>query len=299
MVYDRRMRADATLPRTRSIRIRRLLATARVIHPFPTMLNVVATAVLASIANGGVPSASVLVRLATAMFCAQAAIGAANDYCDRDLDALTKPNKPIVRGLIDPARALALAGMFAIAAGALAATFGPLSIAAGAAGLAAGLAYDVRLKRSVLSPLPFMVALPALPIWVWLSLHRFDAALWWLAAFAPLAALAVHLSNTLPDLESDARAGVRGLAHTIGLVPSLVVAWGSFAAAIALAFALGAYLDYDWPLFLLGAVPSTALLATAIGAYMQQPNASRLQIGFGLIGIATACLAAGWLAAVT
>ncbi len=299
MVYDLPMRADATLPRTRSIRIRRLLAAARVIHPFPTMLNVVATAVLAVIANGAVPSASVLVRLATAMFCAQAAIGAANDYCDRDLDALTKPNKPIVRRLIDPAAALALAGMFAIAAGALAATFGPLSIAAGAAGLAAGLAYDVRLKRSVLSPLPFMVALPALPIWVWLSLHRFDAVLWWLVAFSPLAALAVHLSNTLPDLESDARAGVRGLAHTIGLVPSLVVAWGSFAAAIALAFALGAYLDYDWPLFLLGAVPSTALLATAIAAYVQQPNASRLQIGFGLIGIATACLAAGWLAAVT
>jgi 4-hydroxybenzoate polyprenyltransferase len=298
-VYDQRMQAGLTVPLSGSLRVRRLLVAARVIHPFPTMLNVGATVVLATIANGGVPSASVLARLAAAMFCAQAAIGAANDYCDRDLDALTKPHKPIVRGVIEPSTALLLAGLFAIAAGALAATFGPLSIAAGAGGLAAGLAYDVRLKRSLLSPLPFMVALPALPFWVWLSLDRFPGVLWWLVAFAPLAALAVHISNTLPDLESDTRAGVRGLAHTIGLVASITVGWGSFAAAIALAFALGAFVQYDWRLFLVGATPAGALLIITIAAYLQRPGPARLQLGFGLIGIATASLAAGWLAAVT
>ena len=293
------MQAGVTLRQPRSLRLGRALRAARVIHPFPTALNVAATVVLAIIANDGVPSASVLVRLAAAMFCAQAAIGAANDYCDRDLDALTKPYKPIVRGLIEPSTALMFAAAFALAAGALAATFGPLSLAAGAAGLAAGLAYDVRLKRSVLSPLPFMVALPALPIWVWLSLDRFTGELWWLLPFAPLAALAVHLSNTLPDLESDARAGVRGLAHTIGLVPSLVLAWGSFAAAIALAAGLGAYLDYEWPVFLLGASAAAALLAVSMAAYAVRPSPASLQLGFGLTGIATAALASGWLAAVT
>ena len=151
----------------------------------------------------------------------------------------------------------------------------------------------------VLSPLPFMVALPALPIWVWVSLDRFTGELWWLLPFAPLAALAVHLANTLPDLESDRRAGVRGLAHTIGLAPSLTLAWGSFSAAIVLAAALGAYLDYDWAAFLLGGVPAAMLLAAAVSAYLLRPGPARLQLGFGLIGIATACLAAGWLAAVT
>ena len=293
------MQAGATIRPPWSLRLGRAIRAARVIHPFPTALNVIATIVLAIIANGAVPSASVLVRLAAAMFCAQAAIGAANDVCDRDLDAQTKPYKPIVRGLIDPSTALALAALFALASGALAATFGPLALAAGAAGLAAGLAYDVRLKRSILSPLPFMVALPALPFWVWVSLDRFTAELWWLLPFAPLAGLAVHLSNTLPDLESDARAGVRGLAHTIGLVPSLALAWGSFAVAIALAVALGAYLDYEWVVFLAGASLAAALLTAAMAAYAVRPGPASLQLGFGLIGIATAALAAGWLAAVT
>ena len=293
------MQAGATLRQPWPLRLGRAVRAARVIHPFPTALNVAATIVLAIIANDGPPPASALIRLAAAMFCAQAAIGAANDYCDRDLDALTKPYKPIIRGLIDPSAALVLAGILALAAGALAATFGPVSLAAGAAGLAAGLAYDVRLKRNVLSPLPFMVALPALPIWVWVSLDSFTGELWWLLPFAPLAALAVHLSNTLPDLESDARAGVRGLAHTIGLVPSLILAWGSFAVAIALAAALGAYLDYDWPVLLVGASSATLLLAATAGAYLRRPGPASLQLGFGLIGIATAALASGWLAAVT
>ena len=289
-------------PATRAVRsaqLGRALRAARVVHPFPTALNVAATVALAVIAAGGLPSASVVVRLAAAMFCAQAAIGAANDYCDRDLDARTKPFKPIVQGLLDPRTALLLAAAFSIAAGALAATFGLASVFAGAVGLAAGFAYDARLKRSVLSALPFMIALPALPFWVWVSLDRFTSELWWLLPFAPLAGLAVHLSNTLPDLEADRRAGVRGLAHTLGPRASIGLAWGSFAAALVLAALLGLFLDYAWGSFLPGAALAATLFAGAVAAYLRQPGAAGLQLGFGLIGIATASLAVGWLAAVT
>jgi 4-hydroxybenzoate polyprenyltransferase len=233
------------------------------------------------------------------MFCVQAAIGATNDYCDRDLDALTKPSKPIVRGAIEPGAALVLAAAFAVVAGLLSATFGPLSVAAGAVGLAAGLAYDFRLKRTVLSAVPFMVALAALPFWVWLSLGRFDTNLWWLLAFAPFAGLAVHLANTLPDLDADARAGVRGLAHTIGRRASIALAWTSLAAAIAFALLLGLYLNYQWTPVVLGACAAAILLASAIVIYARRPGNGALQVGFGLIGMATAALAAGWLAAVT
>ena len=292
------MEAQAALRRRRLPRAGRLLVATRVIHPFPTALNVVATVVLAVIANGGPPAATTLARLAAAMLCAQAAIGAANDYCDRDLDARTKPFKPIVRGAIEPGPALALAAAFTVGAGALAATFGLRSVAVGAVGLAAGLAYDVRLKRSVLSALPFMVALPALPFWVSVSLDHSSGELWWLVPFAPLAGLAVHLSNTLPDLDADTRAGVRGLAHTIGRGRSLLLAWASFAAALGLAFALGFHLQYDWPVFLSGAIPAGLLFAAAVVAYAARPGQPALQLGFGLVGTATASLAAGWLATV-
>lgn len=280
-------------------RFARVLLAARVIHPFPTALNVAAAIVLAAIANDGLPAPTVLSRLAAAMFCAQAAIGATNDYFDRDLDTLTKPWKPLVRGAIEPGAVLALAAVFAVVAGLLSATFGPLSVTAGAIGLAAGLAYDVRLKRTVLSAVPFMVALAALPFWVWLSLDRFDNELWWLLPFAPLAGLAVHLANTLPDLDSDASGGVRGLAHAIGRRASIALAWGSFAAAIAFALLLGIRLDYYWVPVLLGAGAAAVLLASAIVIYVRRPDNGALQIGFGLIGMATAALAAGWLAAVT
>ena len=269
------------------------------IHPFPVALNVAATVGLATIANDGIPAGWTLVRLAGAMFFVQAAIGASNDYCDRELDAETKPYKPIVQGLLEPRTALVLAGAFVLVAGALSATLGPLSLAVGAIGLAAGLAYNVRLKRSILSPVPFMIALPALPFWVWVSVDRFTAELWWLIPFAPLAGLAVHLSNTLPDIEADSTAGVRGLAHTIGADATRRLAWGSFAMALLFAFALGFHLDYDWRPFAAGAALATALLAGAIGAHVMRPGQAAHQIGFGLIAMATAVLATAWLAAVS
>ncbi len=274
----------------------RMLRAARVIHPFPVGLNVATTAALASIAVDGVPAAADLARLTVAMFCVQAAIGASNDYCDRDLDAIAKPYKPIVRGLVKPNVALLLAALLALVAAALTAAFGPLSLAVGACGLLAGLAYNFRLKRSVLSPLPFMVALPALPFWVWVSLDSFANELWWLLPFGPLVGLSVHLSNTVPDLEQDRPAGVRGLAHVLGTERTLAIAWGSFSAALILAVALGFHLDYDWPLFLLGAGAAAVLLVVAIGAYALRRSQGALQLGFGLMGSATAVLAGAWLA---
>ncbi len=244
------------------------------------------------------PPAFDLVRLTVAMCCVQAAIGASNDYFDRTLDAQTKPFKPIVRGLVRPKTALLLAALLVLVAGAVTATMGALSVAAGAAGLTAGLAYNVWLKRNILSPLPFMVALPALPIWIWVSLDLFTSDLWWLLLFAPFIGLAVHLSNTAPDLEADRAAGLRGLAHVMGLQRTLIVAWGSFAVAVCLAVALGFRLDYDWPLFILGAVPAATLLGIAIATYVWQRSQDALQLGFGLIGIATAALAGAWLAAI-
>ena len=276
----------------------RYLRAARIIHPFPVALNVAATAALAGIAAQGVPPAFDLARLTIAMFCVQAAIGASNDYCDRDLDALTKPFKPIVRGLVRPSTALWLAAALTLAAGMVTATMGAMSVAVGAIGLMAGLAYNVWLKRNILSPLPFMVALPALPFWIWVSLDRFTSDLWWLLLFAPFIGLAVHLSNTAPDLEADTAAGLRGLAHVLRLQRTLALAWGSFAAAIFLATALGFRLVYDWPLFLIGAIPATTLLAIAMAAYAWRRSQDALQLGFGLIGIATAALAGAWLSAI-
>ena len=142
------------------------------------------------------------------MLCAQSAIGVTNDYCDRDLDAASKPWKPIVAGVVRPRDALILAGLLIVAAAALAATLGLGSFGLAMLGMGCGLAYDVRLKRTIWSALPFMVAIPVLPAWVWLTLGAWEAVLWWLLPLGALIGLALHLANTLPDIDADAAYGI-------------------------------------------------------------------------------------------
>src|SRR2546423_565566 len=107
----------------------RLLRAARVIHPFPTLLNVAATGGLAFVAARGVPDGSLLARMLLLMFCAQSAIGIANDLCDRELDAATKPWKPIADGLISQRSAVATATALVAAVFGIAVTLGLASFA--------------------------------------------------------------------------------------------------------------------------------------------------------------------------
>src|SRR2546423_1410638 len=81
---------------------RRLLGAFRLLHPFPTLMNALATTLFASLAAGGWPGWGVGLRLAGTMLAAQSAIGIANDYADRALDRATKPHKPLAAGLGSP-----------------------------------------------------------------------------------------------------------------------------------------------------------------------------------------------------
>jgi 4-hydroxybenzoate polyprenyltransferase len=60
---------------------------------------------------------------------------------------------------------------------------------------------------------------------------------WWLVAAGALLGAGAHFANVLPDLDDDARTGVRGLAHRIGARASTATAAGLlFAATAVLAF---------------------------------------------------------------
>lgn len=280
-------------------RMRTFLRTARIIHPFPTLLNVAATCGLAFVAARGAPDAPVLLRMLAVMLCAQSAIGVANDYFDRDLDAATKPWKPVAAGLVSPAAAVALAlGLFAVAT-ALAATLGVGGFAVAMLGTACGLAYDVRLKRTAFSAVPYMIAIPALPLWVWLTLGVWQGVLWWLLPLGALLGLALHLANSLPDLDGDTAHGVCGLAHRLGACGSMRVAWASFASALALTTLLALFLGYDLRFYVPAILAGAAGLLASIGVFAIRRDEFALQLGFGVLSVASAVLAVGWLAAVT
>ena len=287
----------APLPASR--RLRRWLRGARIIHPFPTMLNVAATFGLALVAAHGVPDTSLTVRMLIVMFLAQSAIGVTNDYFDEDLDRAAKPWKPVAAGIVPPSLAAALALALIGACAAVAATLDWAGFLLAMLGLACGLAYDARLKRSVLSAVPYMVAIPTLPLWVWATLGEWRPALWWLLPVGALIGIALHLQNTLADIESDRAHGVRGLAHVLGPQRSMVVAWGAFAIALGATAVLAPFVSYEWRWYVPAAASAAVMLGGSVALYALRRDELALQVGFGLLGVASTALAVGWLAAVS
>ena len=233
------------------------------------------------------------------MLCAQSAIGITNDIFDRELDAAAKPWKPIPAGLVSPPLAIAATLTLIAATLALGATLGAGSLALACVGTACGLAYDVRLKRTLLSALPYMIAIPTLPLWVWLTLGEWHAVLLWLLPLGALIGLALHLANTLPDIDSDTSNGVRGLAHALGSRRSMFVAWSAFALALALSLVLAFAVSYDVAVYAAAFVAGVGCLVASVAAYLFLRSSAALQFGFGILSIGAAILAVGWLAAVT
>jgi 4-hydroxybenzoate polyprenyltransferase len=271
----------------------------RIIHPFPTALNVIATGALAAIAGGTGVDREPMARMLAAMLLIQSTIGVTNDIFDRELDAASKPQKPLVSGAITVRAAVLLALALACGAVALATTLGAAGFGLAMLGMACGLAYDVRLKRTMLSAIPFMIAIPTLPYWVWATLGEWDGVLWWLAPLGAMIGLSLHLANTVPDIEEDAAHGVRGLAHALGRRRSMAVAWSSFGLAIALAMVIAPFVEYDAAIIVPALAFAAACLAVSVAAWFLRGGEFAPRIGFGALAIGSVAAAAGWLAAAT
>lgn len=275
---------------------RRWLRAARVTHPFPTLANGLAVVLFAAVAVRGWPPPGATARLALTMLLIQSAIGAANDAADADLDRAAKPEKPIASGALSQRQAWIITLAAAVAAAALAATFGVAAWALAMLGLACGLAYDLRLKRTAWSVVCYLVALPLLPLWVWTALGRLHAGLLWEYPLGVLIGLALYLGNTAPDIESDRQAGVRGLAHRLGVGRSLLFAWSSLAAALALGTLIGVLGSYRLTWLLPGAGAGAALLCAAIVVSRGRLPADLVR-GWGLLIAASLLFALAWFAA--
>src|SRR6476660_3407010 len=74
-----------------------LAGFVRLTHPFPSLLDGLVVAAVATVAGADAPTA---VRLGIAMTALQASIGSLNDVVDAPRDAGHKPGKPISAGLV-------------------------------------------------------------------------------------------------------------------------------------------------------------------------------------------------------
>lgn len=186
-------------------------------------------------------------RLGVSMTLLQLGIGTVNDVVDAPYDAGRKDGKPIPAGLVSPAAARTLA-IACFAGGVwLAGTVSPaLALLAGVV-LVIGLAYDLRLKGTAWSWLPFAVGVPVLPVYGWFGatgmLHPLFVPL---VPAAMLAGAALAIANSLVDVERDVAserssiAAALGRGRAAGVVIALLVAVMLLdAVAVASAGALG------------------------------------------------------------
>ena len=189
--------------------------------------------VTATAASAGVGIRTLV--LGAAILTGQASIGWANDYVDADRDRLVdRQDKPVATGAVSAA-AVGLA-----ARAALVATV-PLSLAvgwrAGAAHLVAvgsGWLYDLRLKQTAVSWLPYALSFGLLPVIIAAALPGAPRPQLLVVGVGATLGVAAHFANTIGDAQDDAVTGVRGLPQRIGPRASVAVAAVTVVVAAAL-----------------------------------------------------------------
>lgn len=270
-------------------RVRTIRALWGSSHPGPTLV-VTALAFALGVATGLEPWR--LVLLTAAVFAGQLSVGISNDTLDAARDrAVGRTDKPLARGDVGPRVAWGAAlGLLALALG-LSAPLGWRMLAAHALTLGSAWAYNAGLKSTVWSIAPFLVSFGVFPSLATLAAPdpAFAAGWAWIAGAALGAA--VHLTNVLPDLDDDARTGVRGLPHRLGprasaVIAAVAVVAGAVAVLLGAAGgALSAVSLVSWVFF--GAVVAVAA-ATAWRAVARPPTRAL----FRLVMLAALLLAA-------
>ncbi|MEU0274994.1 UbiA family prenyltransferase [Streptomyces sp. NPDC006307] len=250
--------ADAHAVRARRRALRAYGGLLRACHPLPTAAVTLLVAALA--ATAGHDRRGCLL-LAAAVLAGQLSVGWCNDAVDARRDrAAERYAKPVVSGAVR-VTAVRAAALVALALSVpLSLACGPLAGSVHLAGVAAAWAYNLGVKATALSWLPYAIGFAALPSFVALALPGNPWPAWWVAVCGALLGVGAHLGNVLPDIPSDVAAGVRGWPQRLGpartraLMPVPLVA-ASAVAALSGGSGLAGLLGL-----------SAAVLASAVGA---------------------------------
>jgi 4-hydroxybenzoate polyprenyltransferase len=196
-------------------------ALARACHPGPTVAVTVLATLLAVRAD---LTADRVVLVGAAVLTGQLVIGWTNDAVDAGRDrTVGRADKPVATGEVSARTVATAAGVALVACVALSAALGwraalcHLGLLVGS-----GLAYDLGVKATAWSWLPYAVAFGSLPAVPTLAQQPPAAPTWWTVAAGAALGVGAHLVNVLPDLDDDAATGVRGLPHRLGARASQV-----------------------------------------------------------------------------
>ncbi len=202
----------------RESRLRGLIIAS---HFGPTVAVTAITTLLAIEARRGWGSLAVF----AAVFVGQCSVGWSNDYFDAERDRRAqRVEKPLVRGLLTPLFLRNAARAALISAIILSFLSGWRAASIHSVALLSAWAYNMRMKTTWLSPLPYALSFALLPAFVTLGLpeHPWPQP----AAFVAggLLGLGAHFINTIRDVDADRLTGVTGFPQRVG--PSVSLALG-------------------------------------------------------------------------
>lgn len=238
-----------------------LLGLVRATHPVPAASVTLIVGAL-MLARDAKPAALAWGVLSTA--AGQASVGWSNDYLDRRRDAAAgRSEKPIVVGTLSPRVVIAAAVIAFGCCVALAIPLGGAETAVMAIAVSSAWSYNAGLKDTVLSWAPYALSFGLLPVFVWFATPGGGVPPPWIVAGASLLGVAGHLMNVLPDLESDAPAGHRGLPHRLGMGGSLALACLILATILAVVL-IGVRIWDDPTIAQLAAASAAAVLIVAV-----------------------------------
>jgi 4-hydroxybenzoate polyprenyltransferase len=165
-------------------------------------------------------------QVAIAIFAGQCVVGWTNDFVDAELDREAKRlKKPLVSGVVGEAT-LKRAIVIALAVALVLSLAGPLGIKGTLIhflGILSATLYNLGLKKTIFSMLPYIVSFGAMPWAIYLSNgHRPPT---WIYLGFILFASAFHFLNVLKDLESDLAQGIIGLPQQMGKRRSIACAF--------------------------------------------------------------------------
>jgi len=226
-------------------------------HPGPSVV-VTAVALTLGFASGLEPWRIAVLGLA--ILLGQLSVGISNDAIDAPRDRENaRTDKPLARGDVSLRIAWAAASGALVLALALSWVLSWQMALAHLVALVSAWAYNMGLKSTAVSVLPFVVSFGLLPSLVTLSAADPRLAAPWAWGAGAALGIAIHLTNVLPDFEDDARTGVRGLPHRLGRRASAVIA------ALALVGgALAVVLGPDAAIGVFGVVMFTGVVAIAV-----------------------------------
>ena len=157
--------------------------------------------------------------------------------------------------------------------------------------------YSIWFKRSSLAWVPYLLALPLLPIWVAVTFDAWNPELLALYPLGALGVLAVQMAQSVPDVAADTAAGIDSLTTRLGEQQSMWLVWLALLATLLLALVAAAWID-AWSAVLVGAgLIAAALVLIDVLLYRSDPRRG-VMAAFPVSALTVGLLAMAWVAVV-